>query len=33
VLTILTVDGSGEFHQQEKTKETEIDKLKLKAEH
>jgi len=32
VLAILTVEGSGEG-QQEKTKETEIDKLKLKSEH
>jgi len=27
VLAILTVDGSGEGHQQEKTKETKTDKL------
>jgi len=33
VLTILTVDGSGEGHRQKKTKETEIDKLNMKAEH
>jgi len=32
-LAILKIGGSGEGNQQEKTKQTEIDKLKMKAEH
>ena len=33
VLAILMVDSPGEGHEQDKTKETEIHKLKMKAEH
>jgi len=33
VLAIFTVDGSGEGHQQEETKETKTDKLKMKGDY